>query len=84
MADWLLVFLIAFVALLFFVVGLSLTQIFKGHPLQSEISTNPNMQRLGIKCAVQESREDLSGEENCAEGVGCTGNCAGCEIEKAK
>ena len=48
------VILIAVVFVAFFVVGLSLTLIFKGHNIDSEIATNKNMQRLGIKCAVQE------------------------------
>ena len=41
------VILIAVVFVAFFVVGLSLTLIFKGHNIDSEIATNKNMQRLG-------------------------------------
>ena len=37
---------IGFVGLFF--LGMSLTQIFKGHDIDSEIATNKNMQRLGI------------------------------------
>lgn len=70
---------IAFVA--FFVLGLSLTLIFKGHHIDSEIATNKNMQRLGIKCAVQESREDTG--TDCAD-IGCHGNCSSCDIDHAK
>lgn len=62
----------------FFFLGLSLTQIFKGHDIDSEIATNKNMQRLGIKCAVQESREDTG--TDCSD-VGCHGNCSSCDIE---
>ena len=43
----------------FFALAMSLTYIIKGHHIQSEISTNPNMKKMGIKCAVQESREDM-------------------------
>ena len=75
------VILIAVVFVAFFVVGLSLTLIFKGHNIDSEIATNKNMQRLGIKCAVQESRED-SGQVDCAA-PGCTGNCSACDIDHA-
>ena len=57
MADWLLIILISVAAIGFFVAGLSLTLIFKGHHIDSEISTNKDMQRMGIKCAVQETRE---------------------------
>ena len=62
----------------FFFLGMSLTQIFKGHDIDSEIATNKNMQRLGIKCAVQESREDTG--TDCAD-LGCPGNCSSCDID---
>ena len=70
MSTILTVILIAVGAVAFFVVAMSLTLIFKGHHIDSEISTNKDMQRLGIKCAVQETREDMAAE-----------NCAGCDIE---
>lgn len=65
----------------FFFLGLSLTQIFKGHDIDSEIATNKNMQRLGIKCAVQESREDTG--TDCAD-IGCHGNCSSCDIDHSE
>ena len=61
---------------------MSLTLMFKGHFIDSEISTNKNMQRLGIKCAVQESRED-SGQTDCVT-AGCSGNCSACDIEEQR
>lgn len=64
-----------------FFLGMSLTQIFKGHDIDSEIATNKDMQRLGIKCAVQESREDTG--TDCAD-VGCIGNCSACDIDHTK
>ena len=64
----------------FFVLAMSLTYIFKGHHIQSEISTNPNMQKMGIKCAVQETREDMAADDCDTDSV-CTGNCAGCDID---
>ena len=73
------VILIAAGAVGFFVLAMSLTLIFKGHHIDSEISTNKDMQRLGIKCAVQETREDMAAE-NCDDNP-CSGNCAGCDIE---
>lgn len=79
MAAWSILFLCAFVAVALFVIGMSLTLMIKGHPIDSEISTNKDMQRLGIRCAVQESRED-SGQVDCAD-AGCTGNCSACDIE---
>ena len=79
MGTTLMVILIAIGAVGFFVLAMSLTLIFKGHHIDSEISTNKNMQKLGIKCAVQETREDMA-DEGCADSV-CSGNCAGCDIE---
>ena len=72
--------IIAVAALAFFALAMSLTLIFKGHHIDSEISTNKDMQRLGIKCAVQETREDMAAED-CADDALCTGNCAGCDID---
>jgi len=63
----------------FFVIGLSLTQMIKGHPIDSEISTNKNMKKLGIKCAVQETREQMQAADCDDSGTACSGNCAACE-----
>ena len=55
----------------------------KGHHIDSEISTNKDMQRLGIKCAVQETRE-ADGAAECSDShsaTGCSGNCGACDIE---
>ena len=85
MPDWLLVIGISVLAVGFFVVGLSLTLMIKGHHIDSEISTNKNMQERGIKCAVQETRE-MDGTASCSDQAsplqGCTGNCSACDIEQ--
>ena len=80
MPTWLILLLCAILAVGLFVLGMSLTLMIKGHNIDSEISTNKNMQRLGIRCAVQESRED-SGQTDCAD-AGCSGNCSACDIEQ--
>ncbi|MDE5624665.1 MAG: hypothetical protein K2I62_08745 [Alistipes sp.] len=83
MPTWTIVVLCAAGAVGFFVLGMSLTLMIKGHPIDSEISTNKNMQRLGIKCAVQETRE-ADGTADCAPDTaqpGCTGNCGACDIQ---
>lgn len=85
MSQTLLVILVSIGALAFFVIGLSLTLMIKGHWIDSEISTNRNMQRMGIKCAVQETRE-MDGTASCDPGdishaAGCSGNCGACDIE---
>ncbi len=85
MPDWLIVVGISIFAVAFFVVGLSLTLMIKGHHIDSEISTNKHMQERGIKCAVQETRE-MDGTAACSESAsplqGCTGNCSACDIEE--
>ena len=80
MPNWLVVMLFAIGAVAFFGIALSITLIFKGHHIESEISTNPNMKKLGIKCAVQETREDMASDDCDSDSV-CTGNCAGCDID---
>lgn len=83
MPNWLIVLLLSVLAVGCFVLGLSLTLIFKGHHIDSEISTNKEMQRLGIKCAVQETRE-ADGTASCSTDAsplaGCSGNCGACDI----
>lgn len=79
MSKTLIVILVAIGVVALFVLAMSLTLIFKGHHIESEISTNKNMQKLGIKCAVQETREDIAAE-SCDDNP-CSGNCAGCDIE---
>jgi hypothetical protein len=80
MNNILVVILFAIGAVAFFGLALSITLITKGHHIESEISTNPNMKKLGIKCAVQETREDIAAE-SCEDDTICTGNCAGCDID---
>jgi hypothetical protein len=79
MSSAITVIVVAVAAVAFFVLAMSLTLIIKGHHIDSEISTNKDMQRLGIKCAVQETREDMA-SVNCDDNP-CSGNCAGCDIE---
>ena len=78
MPAWIIIVLVSILCVGFFVIGLSLTLIFKGHHIDSEISTNKDMQRLGIRCAVQETRSD-DGTADCTD-AGCSGNCSACDI----
>ena len=69
----------------FFVLGLSLTRLIKGHDIQSEISTNPHMQARGIKCAMQQEREEqlkAMGLEGCDTNSDCNGECSACGAVK--
>lgn len=79
MSPALTVILAATAAVGLFVLGLSLTLIFKGHDIDGDISTNENMRRLGIKCPVREAREDQQGED-CSD-FGCSGACSSCDIK---
>ncbi len=81
MSATIVVILISVGVVAFFMLALSLTQIFKGHPIQSEISTNPNMKARGIKCAMQQEREaqlEAMGEEGCETNANCNGECGAC------
>lgn len=81
MPTTLLVILIAIGAVVFFMLAMSLTLIFKGHNIKSEISENENMRERGIKCVIQETRElDGAGADDC--GISCGGDCASCSEEE--
>ncbi len=78
MAAWLLVFLVTVAAVLIFIVGFSLTQWIKGHPLRSEIGENPEMKKRGIRCAkeiILEHDAELRGVPLDCEGIDC-GTCS--------
>lgn len=80
MSSTLLIILISIGIVAFFVLAMSLTLIFKGHNIKSEISENENMRERGIKCVIQETREldaEASGS-SCDENVCTTGDCAAC------
>ena len=77
MASWVVVLIASILFVGLFALGLSLTLIFKGHNIESEISTNPNMWRLGIKCVVEEARE-AAGTDCDSASAPCHGNCSAC------
>ena len=58
MKSFWIIFAIAVAAVALFVIGLSLTQMIKGHPIDSEIGTNANMQKRGIRCTAGEFRRE--------------------------
>ncbi len=80
MANWLIVIIISILFVGLFVLGMSLTLIFKGRNIDSEISTNKHMKDRGIRCAVQDTRSD-DRDVDCAD-VGCHSNCAACDVEQ--
>ncbi len=86
MQTILVVIFVSIVVVGFFMLALSLTQMIKGHPIQSEISTNPHMKARGIKCAMQQEREaqmEAMGLESCDTNEACNGECGACAaVEK--
>ena len=60
--------IIAVAAVGVFALGLSLTLIFKGHNIKSEIGDNEHMRERGIKCAIQTMREEAgeTSRDECA------------------
>ena len=81
MSPILLVIVASILIVGFFMLGLSLTRIFKGHDIESEISTNPHMQARGIKCAMQQEREEqlkAMGLDGCDTNAECNGECSAC------
>lgn len=79
MSSTLVIILFAVGALALFVVGMSLTLIFKGHNIKSEIGDNEHMKERGIKCVIQEAREQESGTEGCPDDPSCgEADCRSC------
>jgi len=83
------VFLAAVVFVGLCVLGLGFNIFFRkgGHFPNTDISTNPDMQRLGIKCPRQEELEMLSSGAEAGEGrkpSSCSGEyteaCKGCSL----
>ncbi len=84
MSTWVVVLLFSVGAVLFLVVGLSLTLMIKGRHIDGEISTNRHMRERGITCAVHDAYAAArSGDDSdCGDSL-CGGdkNCASCAVE---
>lgn len=81
-SGWL-IFLIAVGVVAFFVVGMSLTIIFKGHYMESEIGENRHMKARGIRCASQQLREEeaaLRAIPRRDDGACSGGSCSSCTV----
>lgn len=48
------VFLVAVVAVALMMIGLSITLMRKGHNIQGDVGDNPQMQSLGLECALKD------------------------------
>lgn len=88
MSDFWIIVLMAIGVVTLFVLSVSLTLIFKGRNMQSEIGDNDAMRERGIKCVLHEERK-LYGSSN-SNGVGSCGvqeectdsECGSCSSRK--
>ncbi len=76
MNTFLIVIGISILVVAFFAVGMSLTLMIKGHHIDSEIATNKNMQKLGIKCVLQDTGHHNHGDADC--NTSCGSDCGSC------
>lgn len=72
----------AIVAVALLMLGMYITYYFKGHHIESDVGSNRNMKKLGIKCASHQFREEeraLRGESFCSTIANCSPNgCNSC------
>ena len=73
--------IIAVVAVGLFAIGLSLTLIFRGHHIKSEIGENENLRERGIKCAIETMREEAGETSGCERFDRSAAGCTGCTAE---
>ncbi len=79
MSSFVLIVIVAAAAVGILVLGMSLTLIFKGHHIRSEIGENPDMKRLGIRCTADEMRRaEMRAGGECGGAAGCEGCGMGC------
>lgn len=71
MNSTLFVFIVSIIFVGLMVLGLSITQIRKGHDLQSEVGENDEMKKRGLDCAshqiLREERELRGEDPDCKE-----------------
>lgn len=87
MSTTILTFIIAILFVALMVLGLSITLIRKGRDLQSDVGSNDEMKKRGIKCASKEMLEEeraLRGEDICTDSISCLGVCDTCESTDEK
>lgn len=66
MSTWLITFLFGVGAVALFMLGLSITYMIKGHHIESEIETNREMRKRGIRCAREQEILDARGCKDCS------------------
>ncbi len=81
MQEYMVMLVVAIIAVAIMVLGLAITQIRKGRPLQSDVGDNDDMKRLGLKCTSQQFRQEeaeLRGEKSDNIVGGCGSTCGSC------
>ena len=66
MSTWLITFLFGVGAVALFMIGLSITLMVKGHHIESEIETNREMRKRGIRCAREQEIIDARKCNSCS------------------
>ena len=66
MSTWLITFLFGVGAIALFMIGLSITLMVKGHHIESEIETNREMRKRGIRCAREQEIIDARSCKDCS------------------
>ena len=80
MSNLLAIIVIAVVLVGFFALAMSLTLIFKGHNIKSEIDQNEHMRARGITCTVREAyQSDSTAADGCD--VLCGDDCGSCHSD---
>lgn len=77
-------FIIAVIAVAFLVLGLSITLIRKGRPLQGDVGENDEMKKRGLECttvAIRREEAQLRGEDVTGKNYSCGSDCGNCNTE---
>ncbi len=78
MDTFIVILIITAVSVGLMMLGLSITQIRKGRPIQGDVGSNDDMKRLGLECTAQQFRREERGSTSTeCETKGCT-SCKSC------
>ncbi len=82
MTQTVIIVLFAVGAVALLVLGYSITYFFRGRHIQRDVGENENMQKLGLRCTAQQSREDeakLRGGMAVPDLFSCLNHCQTCD-----
>lgn len=81
MSSFLMIFIFSVIAVALLILGLAITIIRKGRPMQSEVGENDEMKKRGLSCASDQFRQEeaeLRGTD-CDTFSSCKGGCGTCK-----